>query len=107
MKLPFTSLTVLSLLVLVSSCSKSNSTPDCINDKIEALKVSDNCIKAVYQYKYNKKSAYEFVADCPDFPTVVYDESCSAICESGGFAGGNSCDDFYEKAKDKKVIWER
>lgn len=91
----------------LSACKKSDSIPDCINDKIETANASDNCLQAVYQYKYKKECAYAFVYDCPDFPSPVVDENCEIICSSGGFTGENTCGDFDKEAKNKELIWER
>lgn len=100
------------LIVLSDSqCSKMNSTPTCINAKIEVIKSQPkwNPPAKVSSYEYNGETVYFFTSNCCDQYDEVYDKDCNYICApSGGLTGkgDGKCSDFSSTAKFIKVIWE-
>jgi hypothetical protein len=62
----------------------------------------------VIRYSYNGETVYliNTCKDCADTMDQVYNCSGQVICQFGGIAGLNTCPDFEDKAKNKKVIWK-
>lgn len=100
------------LSISISSCEKVDfpkDTPTCI--KKEIRKQQDECLDRVVKYEYNGNTVYLFEpADCPDALFNLYDENCNHICSPAGGISGNGdgkCNDFYQAAIEKEVIWTK
>jgi hypothetical protein len=95
-----------------SNCKKAEkATPDCIEQKIQAIKAQPkwNPPAEVNEYEYNGKKVYLFSSNCCDQFNMVYDKDCNAICApSGGFtgAGDGKCKDFFQTAKLVRLVWK-
>ena len=114
------SLTLAFVIVVLSGCKKDEE-PDpfcgfgtissCINQKIQAIKSEPVTTPAtkIFSYQYRGQTVYYIPAQCCDFPSELYDENCNLICyPDGGFSGNGDglCNDFYDKATNKTLIWE-
>lgn len=100
------------LLLTAATCRKAlRPLPVCIQQKINEIKAEPkwNPPAEVNEYLYNGKHVFLFSSDCCDQYTMLYDETCNALCApSGGFAGtgDNKCTDFLEKAKHLRLVWK-
>ncbi len=70
-------------------------------------KESSNKIE-IYQYLYDNKQGFliDWCVKCPDGLSQFFSCDSVVICEFGGIIGINSCQDFEQKATDKKLIWK-
>jgi hypothetical protein len=85
------------------TCKKEKLLPECIQQKIEAIKAQPkwNPPAQVDEYVYQGKRVYLFSADCCDQYTQAFDENCNYICApSGGITGKGDgrCADFINAA---------
>ena len=89
-----------------SECAKGN-IPSWINEIIANTEQSGSRGEII-RYKYEGQWVYfiDACVGCPDFISVVYDCQQNELCKFGGIAGFNTCPDFDQKARDKKVIWK-
>lgn len=74
---------------------------------IESLESRDQKAEII-QYRYNNQFVY-YVDDCKgcaDAMQIVYGCTGEVRCTFGGIAGFNTCPDFFEKATDKKIVWQ-
>ena len=103
------------LLALFIGCDDNDdlpkNTPNCIVEKINALKLEDvkDPPSSVWQYNYNGMTVYFIPQYCCDFPSRLYDSSCNFICSpDGGITGGGdgNCPDFFSKRTNEKLIWQ-
>ena len=102
------------LILLLLQCNKeesSNTLPDCITQKIEAIKKEEvrNPPAKVYQYEYQGKSVYFFPQYCCDVFSELYDENCTLICHpDGGITGmgDGKCSGFFTDRKNEVLVWE-
>ena len=104
---------VIILTIVVQKCTKQadQSSPSCIQSKIDQIKKEPkwNPPAEVYEYNYNGKKVYYFSSNCCDQYNMVYDEQCNAVCApSGGLTGKGDmkCNDFNEKAEKVKLVWK-
>ncbi len=71
---------------------------------------SENEIQAIWRFKFDGNIVYYAQSACCDMYNNLYDESGELVCSpDGGFAGTGDgrCPTFWDKATDRKVIWER
>lgn len=103
---------VTALAAGITACvEKDENVPACIESMIEEIKTADvwNPPATVWKYHYNGKTVYYIPPRCCDIPSILMDKNCNPLCSpDGGFTGeGDSkCDDFFEKRRDGKLIWE-
>ena len=100
-------------LFVITGCRKDGileDTPTCIKDKI--TKMQNESVTSppskVYEYTYKKQLVYFIPQFCCDFPSELYDENCTLICEpDGGFTGNGDgkCTDFFKKRTGKRLVW--
>lgn len=104
----------LSLVILFFSCSdddNNNDYPDCLQITI------DNYIKnypeprqqpaTISKYLYQNKNVYIFDpgSDFADLLFNIVDDNCVSVCEFGGIAGIQTCED-WDNAKLIAIVWE-
>lgn len=83
----------------------------CIEVLINKIKSEDvrNPPAKIFQYTFYGSTVYFVPQYCCDFPSVLYDENCNAICQpDGGFSGkgDGNCIDFFQERKNEKLVWE-
>lgn len=64
---------------------------------------------SISQYEYNGHTVYYVPPRCCDIPSILYSENGEVICApDGGMTGrgDGKCPDFYEKKKNRKLIWK-
>jgi len=69
----------------------------------------NNNIESVWQYEYNNDTVYYFLMGCCDFFNLLYGKNGVFLCApDGGYSGhgDGKCPDFFEKSKNKKLVWE-
>ncbi|WP_286757061.1 hypothetical protein [Roseivirga sp. UBA838] len=102
------------LLLLALSCDNKGipvDLPSCIQDQIKTVALNSNVRSperaSVEAYLYNGQRVYVFNpgSGYADWLYTFYNEDCQVVCESGGFAGVNTCPDFNEKAEFLGVVW--
>lgn len=86
--------------------------PVCIEDQIRSELKNGNSDQDIEPHV----DAYLYQGECvyiidpgsgyADWLHTAYNEDCQVICEFGGFAGMNTCQDFDENTEDLGVIWE-
>ncbi|MBN1118519.1 MAG: hypothetical protein JXA77_15015 [Bacteroidales bacterium] len=61
----------------------------------------------IIQYNYKGETVFMINSCymCPDALAVVYGCDGEIVCEFGGFAGLNTCPDFYSLATDSLMLW--
>lgn len=84
--------------------------PACIKNKIDSFKLKEahERPQRVVEYTYKGKKVYYVVMPCCDFFNEVYDDKCHFLgAPDGGFTGrgDGKIPDFFEEAKNKKLIW--
>lgn len=104
----------------IISCSKDeeNSIACFKNNPLEELNwlkeikknfenTKDSADKKIVEYTYNEQTVFEVnsCVNCADSMTIIYNCKGEEICKFGGIAGLNTCDDFYKKVTNKKVLW--
>ncbi|MDT3740404.1 MAG: hypothetical protein RO257_12985 [Candidatus Kapabacteria bacterium] len=65
--------------------------------------------QSIWQYEYNGDIVYYIPPQCCDQFSVLLSSDSTVICApDGGIAamGDGRCDDFFQKCKDKKLIWQ-
>ena len=104
---------LLILSVSVFSCTKNilQTTPSCIQQKVNTFKnePKGNPPQSIIQYTYHKKKVFYIPPQCCDQYSDVYDENCNLIGHpDGGFTGkGDGTPvNFFKDATDAKVIWK-
>lgn len=111
---------VLALLFLIGGCEKESKTEaECgTGQPLEELVWLQNLQKSfemrmgpaaaeIVQYRYKGEVVF-YVDDCymcPDAMQVVYNCAGQEVCRFGGFAGLNTCPDFFEEATNKTVLF--
>ena len=102
-------ISLLSFVLFLVSCN--NKQPDeTASACLKEIANSDGCTKTIHSYKYDGENVYLLTPDCPDYFYSLYDINCNLICHpSGGLSGDGDgkCSDFYDKAKNENLIWER
>lgn len=101
-------------LVCLLSCGKkdiASGTPSCIENKIKEIAGGEvwNPPAKVFRYLYKNETVYYISPRCCDFPSVLLDEKCTAICSpDGGITGQGDglCSDFFDVRTNEKLIWE-
>jgi len=93
------------------SCKKTETIPECIEQKIEASKnhTMQFPLEQVDEYEYNGNRVYFCISGCCDIPNPLFDANCNVICyPSGGISGGGDgrCTDFFENARHIRLIWK-
>ncbi len=86
--------------------------PACIKSKIDSFKLKEAHEKPqkVVEYVYKGKKVYYIVMPCCDFFNEVYDAKCNFLgAPDGGFTGkgDGKIPDFFEMAKNEKLIWQK
>lgn len=79
-----------------------------LNTMIASLETRSDQKAEIVQYRYKDQVVY-YVDDCKgcaDSMQIVYNCTGESLCTFGGIAGFNTCPDFFEKATDKKIIWQ-
>lgn len=102
------------LLIVVFSfgtCKKEALLPECIQQKIVAIKAQPkwNPPARVDEYLYNGKRVYLFSSDCCDQFNQLYDVNCNYICAPGGGItgkGDGKCSDFKTAAQFIRTVWK-
>jgi hypothetical protein len=63
----------------------------------------------IEQYSFNNQSVFliNSCVNCADALITVYDKDKNTICQSGGIAGLNTCNDFNKNAKLIKVLYSK
>lgn len=84
--------------------------PKCMQNKIDSFKLKEAHEKPqrVVEYMYKGKKVYFVVMPCCDFYNEVYDANCNYLgAPDGGFTGkgDGKIPDFFEEAKNEKLIW--
>ena len=117
MKSPRLFLPVLLLapVLLCNDCGYGNTDlPECLQKAIGGG--SDGSLPTVIisdyiaRYTYEGQVVYYTPSQCCDIPSFVYDQECRIVCSpDGGFtgAGDGKCPGFFEKARNKIVVWRR
>ncbi|MDX2280854.1 MAG: hypothetical protein NW218_14805 [Saprospiraceae bacterium] len=87
-----------------------NKVPNCITDKVEALKElpPQNPRAEVWQWDVDGKIYYYITSDCCDQFNYLYDNQCNVVCApDGGITGGGdgTCPKFTGKI-DSTLIWK-
>lgn len=104
--------------ILFAACSgnrkssSSNSLPPCLDSLVKNLsgQQPDGSPESITRYRYNSQTVYYAVARCCDQYNTVYDEQCNVLGHpDGGITGRGDgmLPDFFTKATDKKLIWEK
>ena len=103
---------------LLASCNNDDNadnetlkTPQCITDKIDAIKAEDvwSPPAKIFSYQYDGSLVYYITSHCCDIPSEVYNENCVYMCGPDGGIGGpvdNFCLDFHTAKTDEVLIWE-
>lgn len=107
------SVTIL-IFSIISSCEKPEvprDTPDCIKQKIQAIKSASvrNPPAQVWKAQYEGKVVYYITPYCCDIYGQLYDQECNLICYPDGGIGGSgdgACSDFFETRTDAVLIWK-
>lgn len=75
---------------------------------IQSLEEREDQKAQIIRYRYNNETVYlvDDCLGCADAMQIVYTCSGEEHCTFGGIAGLNTCPDFFEKATDRKVIWQ-
>lgn len=79
-----------------------------LDTMIASLQTRSDQKAEIAQYRYNNQVVY-YVDDCKgcaDSMQIVYSCTGESLCTFGGIAGLNTCPDFFQKATDKKIIWQ-
>lgn len=89
----------------------SDEVPDCIQSQISTIENQEvwNPPAKVYKYQYKGQTVYYIPPRCCDFPSVLLDENCTAICSpDGGLTGDGDglCSDFFDIRTNEELIWE-
>ena len=63
----------------------------------------------IIQYRYAGKDVFwvDNCFQCPDALVIVYDCEKNIVCEFGGIDGRNTCPDFEQNAKNKKILYDK
>jgi hypothetical protein len=109
------------LLLILPNCKENNEGKDAcntndplneiqwLNELKTALEISAKMSGAqIISYRYHDADVF-LVNDCyncMDGMVRVYNCSGEVICEFGGFAGLNTCPDFFEEATDSIMLWD-
>lgn len=105
-------LAILFLGLILNSCEMvAPDTPDCILEKIDALKDTsiDDYRAQVLEYSYRGYLVYYIPQLGPDEYSDLYDMYCNLICHPDGGPSGNgdgSCSDFLSDANFVRMIWQ-
>jgi Domain of unknown function (DUF6970) len=101
------------LIADIFSCKKNvlQTTPLCIQQKIDIFKSEPkgNPPRSVIQFTYHDKQVFYFPPQCCDQYSSVLDDKCNLIGHpDGGFTGkgDGTPANFFEDAKDPKIIWQ-
>jgi hypothetical protein len=88
------------------SCALGN-TPGWVSEVTTAIEEA-GYQGEVIRYRYKRQFVYlvNGCTHCADYITFVYNCDKTELCKFGGFAGYNTCPDFYEQATDPVVIWK-
>lgn len=112
---------ILSLLLLVTSCTKDDEIKEfCVLDnpledlvwlkeiKTNIEQTSSAGKAEIYEYSYKQQKVFwvDTCVDCPDNLITVYNCTGNKMCEFGGIAGVNTCVDFTSEATNKKLLWK-
>lgn len=113
---------ILLTLVLAVACNSIPATESlelktreggCENDRwldemIKTLEAQSGQQSEIIRYQYNGQVVYwvEPCKGCADSMQSVYSCTGEVLCTFGGIAGFNTCPDFFEKATDRKVVWQ-
>ena len=99
--------------LLFAGCKKNgqNTTPECIQKRIELIKSQParNPPAEIHEYLYNGKTVYLLSADCCDQYDELLDANCNKLCSpSGGIdgKGDGKCADFVQKARHIRLLWK-
>ena len=103
---------LMTTLTLGSTCRKINTEmPACVQQRIEAIKAEPkwNPPAEINEYIYKGQHVYLITSNCCDQYIMLYDGNCTPICAPGGGytgKGDGKCADFYETAKQVRLIWK-
>jgi hypothetical protein len=103
-------LLLVSILLILHSCSKRKKAENCSKNLIELLKNEPlrNPPAKLYKWKVDSKTYYYIPPYCCDQFSSLYDINCSLICApDGGFTGkgDGNCPEFNGKVK-STLLWE-
>jgi hypothetical protein len=94
---------------IYGGCNHKNPIEDLewLKQSISNMQLSGGVKGYVVMYTYNGSQVFLInnCLSCPDALVRVFDCSGSAICEFGGYAGVNSCPDFFEVATDSTMLY--
>ena len=116
MKKQFLFTSSLSMLIIISSCKKSDiasGIPACIRTEITLHKNDpQSYVSSVDEYIFQNKLVYGFDNGlAADGQLDVKDEFCNILCRVGGFGGPavNECngENFFQTSVLKRNIWKR
>jgi hypothetical protein len=116
MKKQFLFTFALSMLIIISSCKKSDiasGISTCIRTEITLHKNDpQSLVSSVDEYFFQNKLVYGFdYGLAADGQLEVKDESCNVLCRVGGFGGPsvNLCngENFFQAAVLKRNIWKK
>lgn len=99
------------LLFFFNVCSNSTSPDnnlDWLKSFLNERKSEENLPQEIWEYKYLNETVYYVISQCCDQFNLLLDKNGNIICApDGGFTGkgDGQCSDFFEKRKDKKLIW--
>jgi len=86
--------------------------PACLKAKIDSMIANPNegSPQSITRYSYHEKTVYYMKAPCCDKYNIVFDNDCNILgYPDGGFTGrgDGKMPDFFNEAKDGKVVWEQ
>ena len=81
--------------------------PRCLQSNINFILTSSPIIPRdkIKKYSFNGEDVYLIETFIPDVPSVVTKLNCEIICEFGGVIGVETCQDFYDNAIFKEIVW--
>ena len=98
---------------LMAGCTYKTITPAVCSDLGWLSAIENSIVQSGHQgeinsYRYKNATVFEIngCLDCVDYITTVNNCSGQVICQFGGFAGLNTCPDFHDLAKEKKLVWK-
>lgn len=106
-------LVCLAMNFLFICCKKDRNagTPECILQRIEAIKKQPiwNPPAEIHEYIYKGKTVYLISSNCCDQYNMLVDENCNNICApSGGITGkgDGKCPDFQQNSTHIRLVWK-
>ncbi|MCP4437387.1 MAG: hypothetical protein GY810_00275 [Aureispira sp.] len=99
-------------LLLLSSCKKESTTPECVEDKIKVFKTEVLCSEGakVEQYSFQSQKVYVFHEGLciADGTAEVIDLNCKTLGYLGGIMGNNKINgESFSNAELTKTLWKQ